>query len=437
MRLFKVWVLLIGCYSLPSGLSAADEPASGTTGLVDRIVAIVNDDVVLLSELNREIAELLRKIKDSDTPNPPESILQKQALEKLILLKIQLAQAKKIGISTDDETITKAISNIADRNGLTVEELQDALAADGMVFQDFRNKLGNEIVLNRLKNREVLNKIQVSKAEVDSYLFQEQNSGGRSAFKLLHILIAIPDAPSPKQIHAARDKARMLIKKIQQGADFRVVAQNSSDGRQAIKGGDLGWLSKDEVPSLFIKVASQLERGAVAGPLQSSSGFHLIQLEDYRGGDRSIVNQTHARHILIRTNEVTSDQDAQTRLTQLRQRIIGGDDFETLARSHSNDQGSAIKGGDLGWVNAGDLVPAFEEVMDSLDQNQISEPFRTQFGWHMVQVLSRRNHDATDEVQRTKAREVIKNRKAVEAGDLYIRRLRDEAYIEIRLEDDF
>ena len=214
------------------------------------------------------------------------------------------------------------------------------------------------------------------------------------------------------------------------------MAQDQSDGRLALRGGDLGWRKADEVPTIFADAVASLPRGSVAGPLRSASGFHIIKLEDFKGGDRAIVAQTQARHILIQTNELTSDTDARQRLERLRERIVGGEDFATLARSHSDDKASTIKGGDLGWINAGDTLPRFEEEMARLAPGEVSQPFKTAFGWHIVQVQERREYDATDEVLRNRAREVIRDRKAKDAMELYLRRLRDEAYVEVRLQDD-
>jgi len=256
----------------------------------------------------------------------------------------------------------------------------------------------------------------------------------RSEVRLSHILVAVPETATAEEVDAARRKAQDLVAKLRAGADFADLAVRYSDGRQALDGGDLGWFTMGEVPTLVQEQAHTLAKGEISEPLRSPSGFHIIKLTDLKGDGPEIVTQTHARHILVRTNEVVSDDDARIRLAQLRVRIVGGDDFATLARSHSDDTGSALKGGDLGWVNPGDTVPEFEQAMDALAPNEISQPFKSPFGWHIVQVLERRTEDTTEELMRVKARAAIRERKADEAVDLWLRRLRDEAYVEVRTE---
>ena len=426
------FLLALLLLSLGSGMAAAE------TQLLDRIVAVVNDDVVLQSELDQEVRSIEQKLAQVGAPDMPGNEIRKQALERLILEKLQLAEARRIGATVDDETLLLAMNNIAKQNGLSLDELAAALQEQGMSMEEYRDELRKEITLQRLRNREVISRIQVTKAEVDNYLAHaEENPGGRDAYHLRHILIATPDGASSEEIAAARKKAEDILQRLKNGEDFAALATRFSAGQQSLEGGDLGWLEAGQVPTLFIKDLATMEKGEVRGPYQAASGFHIIKLEDYKGGDKNIIRQTHARHILIRTDELTSDQDAKNRLDQLYQRIKGGEDFATLARAHSDDKASAIKGGDLGWVSPGDLVPKFEEVMDALPINGLSEPFRTQFGWHIVQVLERRDHDATEEVKRDKAKLALRKRKADEALQLYLRKLRDQAFVEIRLDNDY
>ncbi len=423
------------------GLALIGAPAAAVardTQLIDRVVAVVNDDVILASELRDEMRKLVSRLRAANVAPPSIEVLMRRAAEQLVLEKLQLNEAERLGISVDQDTLTKALNNIAAKNGLSLGELRSAVEKDGMEFGQFRNSIREQILITRLRNREVIGRIQVSKIEVENQLARAgKNPGGRSEFHILHILVAVPDGATPSQIQAAQAKTRRLLGQLDDGADFRTLAQAESDGQQALQGGDLGWLKADQLPALFIDEVAAMQRGGTAGPLRSSSGFHIIRLEDYRGGDRNIVAQTHARHILIRTNELTSDEDAQLRLERLRERIIRGDDFATLARANSDDKGSAINGGDLQWVNPGDLVPKFEEVMSGLEPGTLSQPFKTEFGWHIVEVLERRDYDATDEAARARAREIIRDRKADEALELYLRRLRDEAFVELRLDDDF
>jgi len=404
---------------------------------VDSIVAVVNDDVIVRSELNTEVSQLVSRLRQKGTRMPPRSVLERQVLERLIIKKLQLAAAKQAGIVVNDELLTRALKNIAAENGMSLDEFHQALDADGIGFRRFRETIREQITLSKLREQRVIRRIEVSEQELDSYLKKESGRlNQRSDYHLFHILIATPEAASPEQIADAKSRAEQLLVRIRQDEiGFKEAAVAESDGRQALEGGDLGWRNAAQLPSFFIEPLATMNRGDVSEPMRNSSGFHLVLLDDFKGGERKIITQTHARHILIRTNEITSDEDARNRLAQLKQRIEGGDDFAALARSHSDDKGSAIKGGDLGWTSPGDFVPKFEAVLGRLERNQISEPFKSQFGWHIVQLLGRREHDNTEEAQRALARDAIRERKAAEEVELYLRRLRDEAYVDIRLSD--
>ena len=408
-----------------------DEPV-----LIDRIIAVVGEDVIMLSELRVEAGKLEQRLRQQGvSPMPSNAAIQKQAFDTLVMNKLQLAEATRLGIEADEETLSRAISAIAANNQMSVPELRAALEAEGVDFDAFRLSMRDEIVIRRLRSREVTSRIQVTKSEIDGYLERSGGADGRQAVYLLYILIATPDGASPETREEARVKATQVVEQLQGGADFRPLAQQVSDSSNALQGGDLGWIEIDRVPPLLQTYVSTMDKGETRGPIAAGRGFHIIQLADVRYGTSTIVRQSHARHILIRTNEVTSDQDAQRRLMQLRERIVNGDDFDTLARSNSDDKASAIKGGDLGWTNPGDLVPAFEEQMDQLQIDGVSEPFKTEFGWHIVQLLGRRDYDATDESRRDLALEAVRDEKADEALEAYLRKLRDEAYIELRLDD--
>ena len=410
--------------------------ASATPQPLDRIVAIVNDDVIVQSELNERMADILAQLTKKGAELPPRNVIERQVLERLIVDRLQLQDAKQSGVTVTDDTLTRALANIAKENGLSLAEFRDALERQGIDFGRFRDNLRDEITISRLRNSRVRNQVTVSEQELEAFLRSHPAAASqRTAFHLYHILISTPDAAAPETIQAAKRKAERLVREIRGGREFRSAALSESDGRQALEGGDLGWLQAAQVPTLFADLVNDMERGAVSDPIRSPSGYHIIMLEDFKGGERHILTQTHARHILIQTNEVVSNQDAQTRLEHLKQRIEGGEDFATLARSHSDDQASAVKGGDLGWTSPGDLVPRFEEEMNQLSPGQVSAPFQTDFGWHIVQLLERRQHDSTEEVRKAEAREQIRNRKVNEEVELWLRRLRDTAYIEIRLED--
>jgi peptidyl-prolyl cis-trans isomerase SurA len=402
---------------------------------LDSIVAVVNNDVIVQSELNAAIGLALPELNARGTAIPSRHLLEKQVLERLILKRLQQQQAENLGIEVDDAALTEAMTSIATRNGMSLEQLRDTLEASGVSFEDFREDTRMQILTARLQQQEVMQQIRVSDAEIDRFLKQEGDSLiERREVRLQHILVATPDNPTAAQIEAARNKVMGLLKRVRGGSSFADVAAASSDGRRALEGGDLGWFPMAEVPSLAVEPAQTLAKGEVSEPIQSASGFHLIRVADIKGDTPEPLSQTNARHILIRTNEVVSDDDAKRRLSQLRMRIIGGDDFGTLARAHSDDTGSALKGGDLGWVDRGDTVPEFEEVMDKLAPNEISQPFQSPFGWHIVQVIERRKQETTDELMRMKAEDAIRQRKGEEAIEAWLRQLRDEAYVDLRID---
>lgn len=404
---------------------------------VDRIVAIVDDEVIVHSEVNEKLTQIVAQLRAKKTKLPPKNILERQVLERLIIDKIQLAAAAKAGITVGEEMLAQAISNIARKNKMDMSEFRNAVERSGLSFKRFRSQLRNRIITERYRNKEMRSRIHITEREIDTYIAKGMRKPGkRSAFHLFHILVATPEGSSADKIQIAKRKAQKLVKRLRAGGDFQNIALSESDGQQALEGGDLGWRSSNQLPSVFANVVPKMGRGDVSDPIRTSSGFHIIKLADYKGGKVShLVEQTKTRHILIKTSEITSDDDARIRLEQLKQRIDGGEEFAALARSHSDDQASSIKGGELGWINPGDVVPDFEQQMKLLTENEVSKPFRTQYGWHIVQVMERRQHDQTGDIQRSQAREAIHKRKAVEETALFLRRLRDEAYVEIRLDE--
>ncbi len=424
------WLLTIILFLLiatPASSARIDE--------VDHIIAIVDDDVVLRSELESQLDQLLIQLRQQSTPLPPRHVLERHVLERLISTKLQLAAAAKAGITVGEEILAQAISNIARNNNTTISEFSASLKQEGISLHNFREQIRKKIIIQQMLDNEMRQRVQITNQEVEAYLAQQAGSlNDHSEYHLGHILIATPEGASPERLRDAKNKAEQLVRVLRKGADFHSVALSQSHGQRALQGGDLGWRKVTQLPTLFAQQATRMKKGTISDPIRSASGFHIIQLIDFKGGSHQIITQTHARHILIQTNEITSDEDARIRLEQLKQRLEGGDNFATLARSHSNDQGSAIKGGDLGWLTPGNLLPTFEEIMNALPINGISIPFRTQFGWHIVQVLERRKYDSTQEVQKAKARDAIRKRKSIEETELYLRRLRDEAYVEIWLE---
>jgi len=431
-------VSLLTVLTLPA--VARQAPASGE---LDAIVAVVEEDVVLRSELDAELGKLTRQLRAQGAQVPPRAQLERQVLERLILLKLQLAAAQQLGITVSDDEVDQALANVAKANNISLAQLREALARSGMSYDGYREDVRRQIAQARLRQREVIEKIRVSDQEAQAFMARNPKfaeGGARTAYRILHILAATPEGATAEQIAAARAKAERLVARLRSGADFREVARAESDARQALEGGDLGWLEAAQVPSVFIEQVERMRRGDISDPVRNAYGFNIIKLEDYRsaagaggGGGRRVVTQTRARHILLRTGEAASDEDVQRRLLALRERIVNGEDFANLARANSEDKVSAAKGGELGWINPGNTVPQFEEAVDKLAPGQLSEPFRTPFGWHLLEVQERRQVDSTDEMRLQQAKEAIRQRKAEEATELFLRRLRDEAYVEIRL----
>lgn len=403
---------------------------------IDHIVAVVNDSLITRSELDHEMQSIIVRLRQSGNPMPPFDAIEQQVLEKLISLRLQIDKAEKLGLSVTPDMLATAIGNIAKKNGLTLSELRSSLESQGMSFKSFRKQVEREILLSRLKNQEITSKISVSEAEIDNLLKQDKQIGRKnSEYRVQHILIATPEGSTADQLAAARQKTLSVIDKLKNGADFANLAILESSGRQALEGGDLGWLKTSQLPSLFAETILSMQKGQISKPIRTSSGYHIIRLADVKGVSQNVITQTKARHILINTGEMVSDEDARTRLEQLYLRVQGGDDFAMLARSHSDDKASAIKGGELGWLNPGSVVKKFQQEMDKLSPGEISQPFRSEFGWHIVQVLDRRQQDNSENILRSEARSIIIERKSKEATELYLRRLRDEAYVDIRLDE--
>ncbi len=417
-------MLLIFSWSIPAAAK-----------LIDRIVAVVEDDVVISSELNQQVLTIKQTLAQSNNNLPPDFVIQNQVLERMIIGKLQLQLAKRSGITVDDETLRRSLLELAQRNGMTLEEFRKALEQESIPYADFVDDMRNEILVRRLRTNQVNSRIKVSERELDHYMETEgqYNDEQKTQYHLSHILIATPEAASPSTIQAAKQRAEETISQIRANADFRQLAITVSDGAQALNGGDLGWRKLSQIPTLFVEDLVKMEKGEIQGPIRSPSGFHIIQLNDVQGVSKHIVTQTRARHILIKPNELIDDEDAKKRLEKLKYRIENKESFDSLARLHSDDKASALKGGDLGWVEPGALVPPFERAMNQLAVNQISEPVQTQFGWHIVQVLERKKRDNTAEYKKNKARDEIRKRKIEEETELWLRRIRDEAYVEIML----
>ncbi len=404
---------------------------------LDHIVAIVNDDVITASELTGKIREVRKQLLANNTQLPPEPVLKRQILERMVVDEIQLQLANASGIRIDDEALNRVINNIAHQNRMDFDTFRRTLIQDGYDFAQFREEIRKELIISQLRKRQVEDKIFVTEQEVDNQLAKlEDRINLDDEYHLAHILIPIPESASPEQIEAASQKANQIITQLKFGADFAQTAISVSAGQRALQGGDLGWIKRGQLPTVFADTIPNLQVGQITPAIRSASGFHIVKVLDKRSTEKKhVVQQSLARHILIKTSEVTSDAEARIKLERIRERILNGADFGTIARASSDDPGSAVEGGNLGWTSPGKMVPEFEEEMNKLKPGEISAPFQSRFGWHLVQVLSRRQHDDTDSYLKNQARQLIHKRKVAEETEHWIRRIRDEAYVEYRLEE--
>lgn len=428
MRSFSLFSLLILLFS-------ANHLAAKTNVIpLDKIIAIVDDNIITQIELDERIELISQQLKQKGNKLPPLDTLRKQVLERLILEKLQLDMAKKTGIRINDEMVNSVIANIARENRLSMEDFRRVLTKDGFEFSDFRENIRREVTISRLRKMRVENKVDISEQEINNFLSQSLSSqSANDEFLLSHILIATPEAATPEQIEEVQKKAQKVFNELENGADFAEKAVAVSNDELALKGGDLGWRKTAQLPTIFTPVVVKMRKNDIKGPLRSASGFHIIKLQDKRSdAKKRIIDQTLARHILIRPTQVLSQEDARLRLVNIHQLITSGGDFADLARASSDDKAAAAEGGSLGWIGPGQTVPAFEEEMKKLKPGEISQPFMTKYGWHIVQVLSRRKHDNTEQFQRSQAIKLIRKRKTEEAIQDWLRRLRAEAYIDYR-----
>ena len=403
---------------------------------IDRIVAVVNNSVITEYELRSRVNQVMRQLASQNTQAPPRSLLEKQQLERMITERALLEVAEATNIRIDGPQLDRAVATIAQRNKLSPDEFRRALEADGMDFAAFREQIRTEIIIGRLREREVDSRVVVTEAEIDNALANmERDPGLQDEYNLGHILILTPEGASPEQLGELRAKAEKALADLQKGVSFAEVSAAYSDAQNALQGGGLGWRSQTQLPSQFVDAVKDLKVGEVSALVRSPNGFHLLRVQDKRGKNvQLIISQTNARHILVKINEIVTDADARNRLLQLKERVENGASFADLAKLHSDDL-SASKGGDLGWLNPGDTVPDFERMMDSLKPGQVSDPVRSPFGWHLIQVLERRDQDVSNERKRLEARRTLRARKAEEAFDDWVRQQRDRAYVEYRLEE--
>ena len=403
---------------------------------LDRIVAVVNNGIITEYELRSRVASTLQQLALQKTPAPPRHLLERQLLERMITERILLQMAEDTNIRVEGPQLDRALARIARQNNMELDQFRRALEQDGVDFHAFREQVRVEMTIGRLREREVDNRVVVTDAEIDNYLANPTLDDERKTeYQLAHILVLTPEGASPEQLQSLRAKAEKALQELKAGADFGQVSAAYSDAQNALQGGVLGWRNEAQLPTLFVTAIRNLPPGGLSQVLRSSNGFHILKVLDKRGKDTTlVVKQTRARHILVRTNEVVGDNEARNRLRQLKERIENGADFAELAKLHSDDL-SASKGGDLGWLSPGDTVPEFERTMDSLQPGELSNPIQSPFGWHLIQVLERRDQDVTQERRRFEARQAIRARKAEEAFDDWVRQMRDRAYVEYRLEE--
>jgi peptidyl-prolyl cis-trans isomerase SurA len=406
-------------------------PAQAAVVPLNHIVAVVNDEVITRKELDKRYDEVVQSLTRQNTPLPPRDVLEKQLLERMITDLALQQHARNTGIRVDPAQVETALQRIAAQNKLDMAGLQAALERDGQSLDSLRNTIRNQMLIARARERDVDNRITVSDAEVEGYLQTQAQQGAETEYTFAHILVSVPENASPEQTQARRARAEDILAQLAKGADFAQLSASYSDAPNALKGGVYDWTASGKLPTLFVNALKQLQPGQVSPLLKSGNGFHILKLIDKRGlGAQQSVTQTHVRHILIKTNELTSESDARNRLLQIKERIDHGAKFDEMARLHSEDA-SASKGGDLGWVNPGDTVPEFEKAMDALKVGEVSAPVHSPFGWHLIQVLGRRNEDVTQERQKLLARQAIRERKSEEAFEDWVRQIRDSAYVEL------
>lgn len=414
--------------------SAQSRSLSDRGVMLDRVAAVVNEGVVLSSEVDEQIALVSERLKTQGLEMPPATVLRQQVLERLVLQEIQMQRAQRAGIRINDENLNQALGEVAQRNGIPLAQLPEALTQQGLDYASYRESVRREMTLQVLQQRDVIQRINVSPRELDQFLEKQKNRPSElNEYNLSHILIAVPQEGTPQQLDEASRRAADVGRRARSGEDFAKLAVAYSNSQTALEGGALGWRKGPEIPTVLADLVVGLKPGEVSEPLRTPSGYHIVRLNEVRGNDQQVViRQTRARHILLKPTEIQDDATVRQRLLDARERILKGEDFAVLAKTLSEDPGSAAEGGDLGWSAPGNFVPEFDRMLESLTENEISQPFRTQFGWHVVQLLGRRDYDNTEELRRQRAFLQLRESKADEETELWLRRLRDEAYVDIK-----
>ncbi len=427
LRPLTLGALLLGSALLATSASAQVRP-------LDRIVAIVDNDVIMQSQLDQRLAEVQQTIEKRGAELPPIDVMQQQVLERLITENLQLQIGDRSGIRISDEELNQALATIAQRNNMTLEQFRDALQRDGLSLETAREQIRREMVINRVRQRRIAERIQVSNQEVENFLASDLGKLQLSEeYRLANILIPVPESSDSSAIQAAEESAADTWQQLQQGADFAQLAVSRSASENALEGGDMGWRKAAQLPPPFDNQVRELAVGEVTQPVRTPPGFIILKLLDKRGGDTQVRDEVHVRHILIKPSQIRSEAESRRLIERLRDRIEAGEDFAELARNFSEDPGSALNGGDLNWIDPSSLVPEFREVMANSANGQLSEPFQSQFGWHILEVQGRRATDASAEFREQQAMNLLRNRKYDEELQAWLRQIRDEAYVEVKL----
>ena len=414
-------------------LSAFSVTASAQIEILDKVVAIVDEDVVLESEVQRRLATIYAQIQQSGTQPPPQEIVVQQVLERLISERLQLNMGYSAGIRITDAELNDAMARIASSNQLTMEQYAEQIHATGSTLSNVREEIRNEMILMRVQQGQVMRRIRISNQELDNFLNSEEGRFMTSPdVNVGHILLPVPSGKNNEEVNAILQRAQGLLEEANNGTDFRQLAIANSADQTALQGGDLGWRKMAQLPGVFIEAVEKLEIGQISEPIRSDAGYHLIKLYERKGGGEQLIEQHFARHILIKPNEIRDEETVVSQLTELRERIKAGEDFALLTKEFSEDPGSALNGGELGWSTPGMFVPEFEQTMGSIELNEVSAPFLSQFGWHILQVTERRNQDFSENITRNRAQNLLRQRKYEEELQVWLQEIRDEAFVEIK-----
>jgi peptidyl-prolyl cis-trans isomerase SurA len=426
---------------LSNGASAQDRELGAGGELLEGVAAVVDESIVLKSELDERLTLVLRNLEQRQAelppeqrpPLPPRAVIEQQVLDQLILREIQLQRAERVGITVADDMLNEAMSRVAQNLGYTLEELPTVLAAQDIDYAAYRDDSRRDLMIEQLEQRDVINRIAVTPRELDLCLANADETASEAFdYNISHILIGVPANATQQDIEAARTRINEIHDRLEAGEDFARLAVAVSHAQTALEGGSLGWRKGAQLPTLFADLVVRMKPGEFSEPIQSSGGFQIVKLNDMRGAERTMVDQLHARHILLRPNEILDEAAVQQKMLGIRAQIEGGDDFATIAEAVSEDPASASEGGDLGWISPGDTVPEFEQALAEMPLNELSQPLKSRFGWHLVEVLERRSHDTTDEVKREQCARQVRATKAEEERELWARRLRDQAFVDIR-----